>query len=64
VAGLRQGAAGELMGATGRALGKAVGGGAHPNGGAAWRRWRSLGTAAFIGGERALVAGGDGGVAL
>jgi hypothetical protein len=52
------------MGATGRALGKAVGGGAHPNDVAAWRRWRILRTVAFIGGERALVAGGDGGVAL
>jgi hypothetical protein len=33
---------GELVGAIGRAPGKAAGGGAHPNGGAAWRRWRSL----------------------
>jgi hypothetical protein len=46
------------VGATGRASGKAVGGGA------VWRWWRSLGTATFIGGERAPVAGGDGGVAL
>jgi hypothetical protein len=30
-----QGVASELMGATGRVLGKAVGGGAHPSGGAA-----------------------------
>jgi hypothetical protein len=64
VAGRRQGAICELMGATGRASGKADGGGAHPNGGAAWRRWRSLGTAAFIGGERAPMADGDGGMAL
>jgi hypothetical protein len=35
-----QGAAGELMGATGRAPGKAVKGGAHPSGGATWRQWR------------------------
>jgi hypothetical protein len=46
------------------APGKAVRGGAHLNGGAAWRRWRSLETAAFIDGERALVAGGNGGMAL
>jgi hypothetical protein len=37
---------------------------AHLNRGAAWRRWRSLGTMAFIGGERAPMAGGDGGTAL
>jgi hypothetical protein len=64
VAGRRQGAVGELTGATGRAPGKAVGGGAHPNGGAAWTWWRSLGTATFVGRERAPVAGGDGGAAL
>jgi hypothetical protein len=64
VTGRRQGAAGELAGATGRAPGKAVGGGAHPKGGAAWRRWRSLRTAVFTDGEGAPVAGGDGGAAL
>jgi hypothetical protein len=42
-----------------RVPGKAVEGGAHPNDGAAWRRWRSLGTAAFIDGERAPVVGGE-----
>jgi hypothetical protein len=35
VAGRWQSVAGELAGATGRASGKAVGGGAHPSGGAA-----------------------------
>jgi hypothetical protein len=35
VAGQHQGAAEELAGATGRAPGKAVGGGAHPSGGTA-----------------------------
>jgi hypothetical protein len=64
LAGWLQGAAGELAGATGRASSKAVGGGAHQNGGAAWRRWRSLGTTTFISGERAPMAGGDGGTAL
>jgi hypothetical protein len=64
VAGRRQGTTGELTGAIGRASGKAVGGGAHPNGGALWRRWRSLVTEAFISGERAPVAGGDGGTSL
>jgi hypothetical protein len=64
VAGWRHGAANELARVTGRAPGKAVGGGADPNGGAVWRQWRSLGTAAFIGGVRALVANGDGGAAL
>jgi hypothetical protein len=43
---------------------KAVEGGAHPNGGLSWRQWRSLRTAVFIGGERALVARSDGGAAL
>jgi hypothetical protein len=62
VAGRQQGAIGELVGATGRASGKAVGVGAHPNSGAAWRRWRSLGTTTFVSGERAPVASGDGGV--
>jgi hypothetical protein len=42
VAGQWQGAIGELTGATRRVSGKAVGGGAHPNDGAVWRRWRSL----------------------
>jgi hypothetical protein len=64
VPGRWQGATGELMGATERVSGKAVRGGAHPNDGATWRRWRSLGTSAFIGGERAPVADGDRGVAL
>jgi hypothetical protein len=64
VAGRRQGATRELTGAIGRASGKAVGGGAHTNGGALWRRWKSLGTAAFISGESAPVAGGDGGTTL
>jgi hypothetical protein len=64
VSGLRQCAIGELTGATGRVSDKAVGGRAHPNGGAVWRQWRSLGTAAFVRRERAPVHGGDGGVAL
>jgi hypothetical protein len=59
VAGRWHGAADELAGAIGRSPGKAVGGGAHPNGGAVWRRWRSLETMVFVAGERALVAGGD-----
>jgi hypothetical protein len=59
-----QGAAGELTGATGRAPDKAVWGGAHPSGGTAWSRWRMLQAAAFIGGDGAPVAGGDGGTAL
>jgi hypothetical protein len=64
VSGLRQCAIGELTGATGRVSDKAIGGRAHPNGGAAWRRWRSLETAAFVRRERAPVLDGDGGVAL
>jgi hypothetical protein len=44
-------AAGELVGATGRAPGKAVGGGAHPSGDAAWRRLRMLQPVAFNGSE-------------
>jgi hypothetical protein len=64
VAGQRQGAAGELARATGRASGKAVGGGAHPSGGATKRRWRMLRASAFIGGEGAPVADGDGGMTL
>jgi hypothetical protein len=63
-AGQWQGAAGELTGAIGRAPGKAVGGGAHPSGGVTERRWRMLRAAAFIGGEGAPVASGDGGMAL
>jgi hypothetical protein len=39
-----QGAVGELAGATGRTLSKAVGGGDHPSSGAAWRRWRASGS--------------------
>jgi hypothetical protein len=42
----------------GGAPGKVVGGGAHPNGGAAWRRWRTLGTAVFSGDDGAPVIGG------
>jgi hypothetical protein len=64
VAGRRQGATGELTGATGRASGKAVGGGAHPNDIVAWRRWRILQAVAFVVREGAPVAGGDGGTAL
>jgi hypothetical protein len=60
----RQGAAGELVGATGRAPGKAIGGGAHSSGGAMERQWRMLWAAAFIGGEGAPVAGSDGGMSL
>jgi hypothetical protein len=63
-AGWRQGAAGELAGAIVRAPGKAVGGGAHPSGGAMERRWRMLRAATFVSGERAPVAGGDGGTTL
>jgi hypothetical protein len=63
-AGQRQGATGELAGATWRASGKAVGGGAHPSGDMAWRRWRMLRAVAFVGGEGALVAGDDGGTTL
>jgi hypothetical protein len=63
-AGRRQGATGELTGATGRAPGKAVRGGADPTGDAVWRRWRMLRAVAFVGGEGALVAGCDGGMAL
>jgi hypothetical protein len=64
VASQRQGVVGELAGATGWPSGKAIGGEAHLNGGAAWRWWRSLRTTMFIGGERAPVAGGNEGVAL
>jgi hypothetical protein len=65
VAGRRLGAAGELVGAaTRRAPSKAVGGGAHPSGGAAWRRWRMLRAAAFNGGEAAPVMDDVDGVAL
>jgi hypothetical protein len=42
VVGQRQGGADEFAGATGRTLGKAVRGGAHPSGGTAWNRWRML----------------------
>jgi hypothetical protein len=44
--------------------GKAVGGGAHPSGGAAWRRWRMLQVAAFNGGEAAPITNDVDGVAL
>jgi hypothetical protein len=63
-AGRRQGAVDELAGATGRVPGKAVGGGAHPSGNAAWRWWRMLLSEAFVGREGAPVAGGDGGTTL
>jgi hypothetical protein len=62
--GRRQGDVGELVGATGRAPGKAAGGGAHPSGGAAWRRWRMLWAVTFINREGAPVADGDGGTTL
>jgi hypothetical protein len=52
------------QGATGRVPGKAVGGGAHPSGGAAWMRWWMPWVAAFVGGEGAPVAGSDGGTTL
>jgi hypothetical protein len=64
VAGRWQRAAGALTGTTGRAPGKAVRGGAHPSGNVAWRRWRMLRAAAFIGGEGAPMAGDDGGMTL
>jgi hypothetical protein len=51
----RQGVVGELTGTTGRALGKAVGGGTHPSGGTAWMRWRMLRAVAFNGGEATPV---------
>jgi hypothetical protein len=60
----RQGAAGELAGATGRASAKGVGGGAQPSCGAAWRRWRMLRAVAFNGDEAALVMDDIDGVAL
>jgi hypothetical protein len=63
-AGRRQGAVGEITGATGRAPGKTVGGGAHPSGGMTERRWSMLRAVAFVGGEGASVAGGDGGMTL
>jgi hypothetical protein len=63
-AGRWHGAVGELMGATGRASGKAIGGGAHLSGDMTWRRWRMLWVAVFIGGEGAPVASGDGGTTL
>jgi hypothetical protein len=60
-----QGATSELVGATGRVPGKGVEGGAHPSGGAAWRRWRMLRVvAAFNGGEAAPVTDDINGVAL
>jgi hypothetical protein len=64
VAGQWQGATSELTGATGRAPGKAVGGGAHSSGGVAWRWWRMLRAAAFNGGEAAPVMDDIDGVAL
>jgi hypothetical protein len=64
VAGLWQGAAGELTGATGRAPGKAVRGRAHTSGGAAWRRWRMLRAVAFNSGEASPVTDDIDGVAL
>jgi hypothetical protein len=47
----RQGVPREHQWGPGMAPGKAIGGGSHPNGDAAWRRWRSLRTTAFVGGE-------------
>jgi hypothetical protein len=64
VAGRQQGAAGELTGATGRAPGKAVEGGAHSSGGAALRQWRMLRAVAFVDGEGASMADSDGGTTL
>jgi hypothetical protein len=64
VAGQWQGAVGKLVEATGRVPGKAVEGGAHRSGGAAWRRWRMLWAAAFNGGEAAPVTDDIDGVAL
>jgi hypothetical protein len=63
-AGQWQGAAGELTGAKGRASGNAVGGGAHPSGGAMKRQRRMLRVAAFISGEGAPMFRGDGGTTL
>jgi hypothetical protein len=51
----RQGVVGELMGTTGRAPGKVVGGETHPSGGTVWMRWRMLRAVAFNGGEAAPV---------
>jgi hypothetical protein len=48
----------------GCASGKAVGGGAHPISGAAWRQWRMLRAVAFNGSEAALVTDDVDGVAL
>jgi hypothetical protein len=48
----------------GSVSGKAVGGGAQPSGGAAWRRWRMLRAVAFNGGEAAPVTDDIDGVAL
>jgi hypothetical protein len=62
--GWRQGAAGELTGATGRAPDKGIRCGAHPSGGVAERRWRMLRATTFVGGEGGPVAGGDGGTTL
>jgi hypothetical protein len=45
-------------------LGKAVGGGAHPSGGTAWRPWRMLRAVAFNDGEAAPVMDDIDGVAL
>jgi hypothetical protein len=64
VAGWWLGAADELVGATGRAPGKAVGGGAHPSAGAAWRRWRMLWAVAFNGDEATPMMDDVDGVAL
>jgi hypothetical protein len=44
--------------------GKAIGGGAHPSGGTAWRWWRMLWAAAFNGSEAAPVMDDIDGVAL
>jgi hypothetical protein len=52
------------VGAIGRVPGKAVRGGAHPSGGAVWRRWRMLRAAVFNGGEAAPMTDDIDGVAL
>jgi hypothetical protein len=58
-AGRWQGAVSELAGSTERASGYVGQGWSSPE-----RWWRMLGAAVLIGGEGALVAGGDGGTTL
>jgi hypothetical protein len=55
VAQRRQGVAGYLEGVTGKVPGKEERAGAHQNGGSTMRQEESSGTAAFTGGEGALV---------